>query len=339
LGQEPGVVIRSTTSLVQVRLVAENASGKAVTDLKQEDFQIQDNRKAQPLSLFVLDRGVDTEAPGADGVSAAGTIEPAGYALIVLDWLNTKYSDRLQARDMLVRMLRKYQPRQKVGLYLVGRESYLIHDFTSDGEELLQAAQMASLDPADLGDDTPGRFDARAGSPANRRPSVEEQLFFMNNRVTDTLLTLRDIATRLARVPGRKSLVWLSAGFPIVVGPGAIPGSRPAEVVFWEQVDQLLERLNRSDVAVYAVDARGLAVDSRGYPATLQEFAERTGGTAFVDRNDLDEGMRLALEDMRVSYILGFHVPENAAPGLHEIRVTVNRPGVRLRYRASYQLQ
>ena len=58
----------------------------------------------------------------------------------------------------------------------------------------------------------------------------------------------------------------------------------------------------------------------------------------FHQRNDLDEGMRLALEDMKISYTLGFTIPMDAAPGNHEIRVRTTRPGVTLRYRESYQL-
>ena len=48
--------------------------------------------------------------------------------------------------------------------------------------------------------------------------------------------------------------------------------------------------------------------------------------------------MRLALEDMRISYTLGFNAPEGTGPGPHEIRVRVNRPGIKLRYRESYDL-
>ncbi len=101
-------------------------------------------------------------------------------------------------------------------------------------------------------------------------------------------------------------------------------------------------RLNHADIAVNTVDACGLSTKCQSYADSLQEFSERTGGTAFAGRNDIDEGIRLALEDMRVSYTLGFNVPDGAAPGLHEIRVRVNRPGVRpgvrLRYRESYEL-
>ena len=145
-------------------------------------------------------------------------------------------------------------------------------------------------------------------------------------------------ASRLVDVPGRKSLIWLSDAFPLVIDNSVVPGANAAEVVYHQNLERLLARLNRADVAVYGVAACGLSVTARSYSGTMVQLAERTGGTAFYGRNDLDEGIRLALEDMRISYTLGFHVPAGAAPGLHEIRVRVNRPGVRLRYRESYEL-
>jgi hypothetical protein len=77
---------------------------------------------------------------------------------------------------------------------------------------------------------------------------------------------------------------------------------------------------------------------SPAFPIVVQELALRTGGTAFFARNDVDEGIRLALEDALNGYTLGFHVAEGAAQGLHALKVTVKRPGVRLRYRESYQV-
>lgn len=84
------------------------------------------------------------------------------------------------------------------------------------------------------------------------------------------------------------------------------------------------------------MDAVGLTTTTRSYGGTLSDFAQRTGGTAFTGRNDLDEGMKEALDDMHSGYMLGFHVPENAAAGLHEIHIRVNRSGLKLRYRESY---
>ncbi len=158
----------------------------------------------------------------------------------------------------------------------------------------------------------------------------------MANRVLDTLRAFGDIAEMLGRLPGRKSLIWLSNGFPMVLDGSVLASARPGELVFFDDIERALGKLNRADVAVYGIDAAGLSVLNRSWSGTLEEFASRTGGTAFFARNDLDEGMRLAFEDMRTGYTLGFHVPENAAQGLHALQVRVNRPGVKLRYRESY---
>jgi hypothetical protein len=83
----------------------------------------------------------------------------------------------------------------------------------------------------------------------------------------------------------------------------------------------------------------GLSLTERSYANTLEQFAERTGGTVFSNRNDLDVGVGIALDDMRAGYTLGFLVPEGAATGMHKIQVRTRRPRVRLRFRESYQLE
>lgn len=331
-GQQPdsGVVIRSTTSLVQVRVVAEDGSGKPVHNLQRDDFRILDEGKTQPITLFL---------PDQPGPSSTGTpTSDPGYAMILLDWLNSKYTDRLEARDQVIRFIRNSPPRQKLGLYVLGRNPRLVLNFSSEADEMLDVLDSLSLDPEDLGSEQIGRFDARFGGRRGNSPGLEEQLLLLNNRVLDTLKTLDNIADRFARVRGRKSLIWISSAFPLVVNGSVVPGARPAELVFGREVDRTMARLNRADVTVYAVDPSGLATVSRSFHGTLQEFASRTGGTAFLDRNDLDEGIRMALEDAGGGYMLGFHVPPRAALGQHEIRVQVARPGVRLRYRESYEL-
>jgi VWFA-related protein len=102
-------------------------------------------------------------------------------------------------------------------------------------------------------------------------------------------------------------------------------------------LEPAIGKLNRCDAAVYAIYSAGLTVNpANPLLDSLVEFSHRTGGVAYYDNNDLTEAMRQALEDTEVSYTLGFHMPENAKAGLHEIRVQLARPGIRLRYRESY---
>jgi VWFA-related protein len=322
------MVIRSTTNLVQVRVVVADSKGGPVADLQRADFQIEDDHKPQPITLFAADRGILPAPPAASNSSANPSADSAGapgYSVILLDWLNIKYSYRLQAQEQVIELLKKYQPRQRVAIYILDHDPRLLHDFTSDMPALIQAVEDAGVGFPTVDDDAPGRFDARytgRGSAGN----TEWQILYWQNEVFDTLHTLEVIADHLAHVPGRKCLVWLSAGFPTTVGG----------ISFGPRVERALGRLNKADVAMYTVNACGLSSACRSYGGPMYELASRTGGTTFDARNDLDEGIQLALEDMSVSYTLGFNVPEGAAPGIHGIRVRVNRPGVKLRYRESY---
>jgi VWFA-related protein len=302
------MVIRSTTNLVQVRVVAEGSDGKPVADLQRADFQIEDNHKPQPITLFTADRG----APEAGSEGATG-----GYSVILLDWLNIQYAPRLQAQRQVIGLLKKYQPQERVAVYILDHDPRLLHDFTSDMPALVKAVEEAGVGPTTVEDGPPGR-----GAGGN----TDWQILYWQNEVFDTLHTLEVVAGHLGHVPGRKTLVWLSAGFPTTIGG----------IDFLPRVERALGRFNKADVAVYTVNACGLSRTCRSYGNPLYELASRTGATAFAARNDLDEGIRLALEDMRIGYNLGFNVPESATLGLHEIRVRINRPGVKLRYRESY---
>ena len=281
---DSGMVIRSTTNLVQVRVVAEDSRGMPVTDLQRADFQIEDDRKPRPLTLFSVDRGALPAPSVASSVSSNQSVDSvqaaAGYSVILLDWLNTKYTYRLQAQEQLIGLLKKYQPRQKVAIYLLDHEPRLLHDFTDDMDIVRQVVENAGLEFGIVEDDAPGRFDARYGG---RRPGgdTEEQLLYWQNKVLDTLHTLEVIADHLTHVPGRKSLVWLTAGIPVTVDGSVVTGARPGELDFVSRLERVITRLNKSDTAVYSVDACGLSSVCRSYRDSMGELSLRTGGTEF----------------------------------------------------------
>ena len=119
--QQPETVIRTTTRLVQVHVVAVDGQGRPVTDLRREDFQIFDEKKQQPLTLFVPDGAAAAQlsaAAPADGTPESKT----GYSAILLDWLNAAVGDRLRGDDAVRKALRSMQPRQSVALYVLGAE-------------------------------------------------------------------------------------------------------------------------------------------------------------------------------------------------------------------------
>jgi hypothetical protein len=66
--------------------------------------------------------------------------------------------------------------------------------------------------------------------------------------VHTVLLALRSLAKDLSTVPGRKTLVMLTSGFPLTVE-------------FSSEVTAVIDTCNKANVAIYPIDVRGLIPD------------------------------------------------------------------------------
>jgi hypothetical protein len=126
---------------------------------------------------------------------------------------------------------------------------------------------------------------------------------------------------------------------------------------FWPEIERAARALNRSNLAVYPVDARGLLTPAEFSPErgsmsndtpvprgsvfqTMQALASRTGGKAFFNNNDLGRALQQAQNDSRVTYVLGYQPSHTEWNGrFREIKVRVSRSGVRLRHRSGYFAQ
>ena len=110
---------------------------------------------------------------------------------------------------------------------------------------------------------------------------------------------------------------------------------------------------NKNNVAIYAVDPRGLATNEFGIDQnigtrtdstylrstmdTLRTLAFQTDGRAIVNRNDITMGMKQIVRDNSAYYLLGYNSTFTATDGkFHEIKVKVNRPGIQVRARKGY---
>jgi len=373
---QPTPVFRAATHLVQVNVVVHDSHARPVDDLKKEDFSITEQGKAQPISFFTMTSADRSAAPSAplpphvfSNVLSENREVPTSVTVVLLDLLNTSWTDQLYARKGLLKFFEQIQPQDRVALFALGRHSLtLLHDYTTDSASLIARLQKATGEiPSELDASTVNanaqselqRLGLDALADANQR----EADFFTSGRIVNTLTTLEAIAQHLSGVPGRKNLIWLSGGFPLTIGFDELPaiGSTRDQRTFTREMDSAVRALNNSGIAVYPVDARGLMVlpgfdaSVRGTPRvgrssgppksvaitanqdSMKELASRTGGRAAYNTNDLTRAIRQAIDDSRVTYTLGYYATNETQDGkFREIRVKVDRPHLEIRYRKGY---
>jgi VWFA-related protein len=420
-------VIHTATHVVVLNVVVKDKHGKPVDDLKRGDFTLSDNGQEQKIALFALD---DVRAaPGAAQASAPLTftnrppLGPARVTAFLFDQLNTQLADQQLAKQEFLHHLKNLPATERVAFFVLGDSLALLHDFSQDPAALQavltsranraspEAAASAAPTPSSnslTGDSaTTAQWDGFLASSNKAYTNYTETV-----RATRTAAALQTIAEHLQGISGRKTLVWISSGFPIQLGlrstgdgtsqssandrdsgravghnkPGGTraggstggerkggggansssssSGSQASEVPgtgesYETDVERAIRALNEADVAVYPVDARGVMVAApfgadrasfgkRNKPPkgvspvdfgyeTLEGLAQETGGRAYHHINDLNSAIQDAAADARVSYSLAFYPPDSSLDdSYHRLEVSVQRPGVSVRYRPGY---
>jgi VWFA-related protein len=369
----PPVTIKSTTRLVQVSVVVHNRKGEPVTDLKKGDFTLFEKGKPQQISVFSMESTGKLATPAvklpqnifSNRLNQRSGV-PSSVTVILLDALNTAWTDQTYAKGQVVKFLEQIQPEDRVAIYSLGRGLKILHDYTTDSTRLLAALKnFRGQNLPDLSASEPGVPNAVTEdfNLDSLFDSHAESDFFTTNRVLNTLKALEVIANHLASLPGRKNLIWVSGGFPLSIGFDEIPDiNSPSRErrTFTDEMDGAIRALNNAGISVYPVDARGLVLGNNFMDAsqrgsvsrmppkqslrptvdnldTMEELASRTGGRAAYNTNDLKNAVRKAMEDAKVTYTLGYYPANSELDGkFRDLKIKVDRPGLDVRYRKGY---
>ena len=377
-----GTTLRATTTLVQVRVIAHDAKGRAVTDLKQEDFEIFDDGQKQKIAVFNSDT---TAPPPKDAAPSAPSAFPEdkpappeqdhGYAVVVLDYLNSGHNPANRARGEVERLLKAFDPAGRASLYALNYEELTeLGDFGADRDALLAEIGKSIGHPSPCPDNPsiePQAHDFNPKAPPLGPPPAvflpipkfvhearceQGVRFFLYQRDLKTVDMLERFADRLSFVPGRKALIWVTTASDVHSYTENIknyidPKFRQQALADYPLVPQpemearieaAIRKLNNADVGLYTVDSCG--IDSPNdmcdsHHEVMEDFAKRTGGVALPRTNDIAGAMQAAAEDVRTTYSMAFYAPpDEDLSKFHQLKVQVNRPGVKLSYRQGYSL-
>ena len=353
-GPGAGAAIRFMVRLIQVTVVAEDGDGNPVNDLKKEDFTLRDKGEAQKLSFFAQQ---NTPAAQLNTLAAAPSnffsnhveSSPSGansVTILLFDALNTQFKDLSYARTRVVDFLQHMQPQDQVALYVLTPTTlYVMHDFTNDSETLVRLMGGKPEKTSTASTSAPGPNDVKIEKLIS--DSMDESNRFYKGQPLNILETTSSAMLQIARntvnIPGRKNLVWISGGFPIIMGDAIPLGPRDDRQDFSASLSATAKQLGDANVAVYPVDARGLYAARGGgrYVSPNMDamvlIANGTGGRPFYNTNDIASSIRKAVDDSRVSYVLGYYPTNDRWDAkFREINIKVARPGVHLRYKTGY---
>lgn len=273
-------VLRVTTRMVVVDVVAVDKKGRPVNDLESTDFSLREDGREQPISTF------NFQHPGAVGPAArdGGPLPPNMFRnrpkyqssgalnVILIDALNSTLPHQAYVRNEMVHFLEKLPQGEPIAIYALGAKLRLLQDFTTDLSELKNVinafrGQSSHLLPSSTGTpDTPVVQGMAAQVLQSMAPQLLAQIenFTQENlaeqtgrRVQSTLAALNSLARTLAGYPGRKNLIWITESVPMMIVPDFKKASA-RDRDFTEQVAITANLFTDAQVAVYPIDARGL---------------------------------------------------------------------------------
>jgi len=346
--QEPetsDIVFHSTVRRVVVDVVVSDASGKPVSGLTARDFSVAEDGKPQRLRSFDVHDfdSVSASLPKAPAFLPTNTFVnlPSGpergpLYVLLLDLVNMEVADQPAAREQLLKFALSKPLGTRFAVFVLSDGLYLVQGFTEDRNRLADA-----VDPKSSHAHLPRIF----LYADNYRPAIS------------TPRVLMGIAKFLSSFPGHKNVIWISEAFPSATMPSADPGSEGLSIS--DEVKEATDALARGQIAVYPVDARGVAVtgasssnvggvaqasseNSADYALnarhmTEQEIADATGGRAFYGTNDLASALADATETGGHYYTLTYSPSNPNFNGkLRHIHVELAKRGYHLAYRRSY---
>ncbi len=223
---------RAETNLVLVPVVVRDAQGNAVGGLGKGDFQLLRDGQSQAIASFALEetsgsRAVEDRSVG-EGPKAAPTVMPEHFAALMFDdaHFSLGNGDLTYSRNAVLKYLDTLQPADRVALFTSSGQFDV--DFTADRAKIRDALMKIAPGPTFF---------------FGMRPEQVAQLVI---RQCDK------IVSRMALLPGQRTLVFVSAGLPIQKSTwSAVPDTM-----------RLVDHAVRSRVLISSLDIVGLGSDA-----------------------------------------------------------------------------
>jgi VWFA-related protein len=310
---------------ITLDVVVSPKSGPPVADLQQQDFTLLDNNTPQTITSFKAVTG--REAP----------IE----VVLVIDAVNASYQTVSVARLEIDKFLRAEGGRLAYPVALVlftDKGTQGLGGFSTDGNAL-----DAALNEADAG---------------LRSITRSAGFYGATERVHLSIQMLGQLVEQMAARPGRKLMLWVSPGWPLLSGPRIDLDSKQQQQLFADIVN-LSTRLLQARVTLYNINplgnteslasgsyykefVKGISKPSQVQVGDLglQVLADQSGGLVLNFSNDVASLLRECISDSVPYYEISFDPPPgDKRDEYHHLEIKLAKAGLTARTRQGYYAQ
>lgn len=323
---------RESGRRITLDIVVTDKSGKPVPGLQQQDFTLLDDKQPQAILSF---RATDLAANDSTNV-----VDSPLQVILLVDAVNTSFRSVGYARQELQKFLQKDDGKLSLptSLVIVTDTSQGQSQPTLDGNALVE-----TLNSNQSGLRTIGRSQGFYGGADRFQISID---------------TLEKLTSHLATQPGRKLLIWLSPGWPLLSGP-EVQLSAKSQAWLFQTVVGLSTDLREDRVTLYSVDPLGMeegmgrtfyyenflkgvssANKVQNGNLALQVLAAQSGGRVLTSSNDIEKLITSCLEDSRAFYTLSFDSPPaDHSNEYHSLQIKISKPGLSAHTRTGYYAQ
>jgi VWFA-related protein len=326
----PANVAASTDSnAIKFDVVVTDKSGKPVAGLQQSDFTILDNKHPAVIAGF---------QPHSSARISSDQIDASTETVIILDEANAPFDRAVYAR-------------QSIETYLKQNGGQLMHPvslgFLTDRGLELQTAP--SIDGNALADAIQQR-------PQGHRAIESGALFGGSERLQLSQTALDQLIHQEQPKPGRKMVIWVSPGWPLLSEPTVQLSARQEQAVL-DNVVRLSAALRQARITLYSVDSLATAGERTAFyqnftdPLTksgnahfgdlgLQVLVTQTGGRVIFGTEPIQNSINRCVADLDAFYTVSVEpAPADRPYQFHQLEVKLITPSLKARTRNGYYAQ
>jgi VWFA-related protein len=315
---------------IQLDVVVTDAAGKAVPGLEPWDFKVLDDSQPRKILSF----------HSYDGITVKP--DPPVEVILLLDVANLPFQQVSFVRQQVAKFL------------------------SQDGGQLVQPVTIILLT------DTGMRIQPRPSTDGKALLSVLGQvkgnIGTMNpamgaigalQRFQLSVHQLAAIAENEARKPGRKLLVWVGPGWPVLDASTSVYSEKNQQRYF-DAIVELSTKLREARMVLYSVAPANSTLDSGTRIFLYQDFLKpvksakqadtgnlalkvlvtQSGGRILGPDNDVTRQINSCITDANSFYRVSFDPPQaQHADEYHDLKVQVDKPGLTTRTDTGYYNQ